>query len=370
MKIAITGGNGFIAKNLFVRLKELKDVEVAIICRDTSIEERNETILAADFIFHLAGVNRPKDTQEYQVGNVDLTREICDVLFNAGRNTSILVSSSSQAESDNDYGSSKLKAENEVRNYGLKTKAAVYICRLPNVFGKWSRPNYNSVVATFCHNISRNIPIVVNDPAAILRLVYIDDVVDIFLGVLSGNLPETEFLDVSPVYETTVGNVAKILKKLAESRYTLTTPPVGLGLMRALHSTYLSHLPPASFAYEVPKHSDSRGVFVEMLKTETSGQFSYFTAFPGITRGGHYHHTKTEKFLVIQGKAHFKFRHIVTNEINEIITTGHEALIVETVPGWAHDITNIGEELMIVLLWANEIFDRENPDTIGSKVIL
>ena len=244
----------------------------------------------------------------------------------------------------------------------------VHIFRLPNVFGKWARPNYNSAVATFCHNVARDLPIQISDPKAVIRLVYIDDVVRRLIAVMDGSVADAPFVSVEPEYQVSVGELAEQLYAFRDSRQTMVTERVGTGLVRALYSTYLSYLPPDRFTYEVPKHGDPRGVFVEMLKTRDSGQFSYFTAHPGITRGGHYHHSKTEKFLVIKGHACFRFRHIVTGEFYELHTSGEQPEIVETVPGWTHDITNVGDDEMIVMLWANEIFDRENPDTYARPV--
>lgn len=373
-RIVVTGADGFIGRNLCVRLTELGYRQVTAITRSTDWEATQQALSSADCVFHLAGVNRPKDTSEFAAGNADLTRDICSVLLEAGSRATFVFSSSTQALTDNPYGRSKRAAEETVQAYGANAAAPVYIFRLTNVFGKWARPNYNSAVATFCHNIARGLPIQVNDPAAALNLIYIDDVVQALLACLSSGIskegqgPCTHFAEVEPVYETTVGEVAGILQSFSESRTSLITPPVGTGLVRALYSTYLSYLPAEAFSYEVPRHADPRGVFVEMLKTPDCGQFSYFTALPGITRGEHYHHTKTEKFLVIKGTAHFGFRHIATGETYELITHGGEAKIVETVPGWTHNVTNIGEDELIVMLWANEIFDRQRPDTVPLKV--
>ena len=234
-----------------------------------------------------------------------------------------------------------------------------------NIFGKWSKPNYNSAVATFCYNIANDLPIQINDENAAIRLVYIDDVVETIWDILNHKYQANESFEIQPEYNITVGKLAETIRGFKASRETLITDQVGVGLTRALYSTYLSFLKPAQFDYTVPKYGDERGVFVEMLKTPDAGQFSYFTAHPGITRGGHYHHTKTEKFLVIKGKALFKFKHISTGEYYELETTGEEPRIVETVPGWTHDITNIGEDEMVVMLWANEIFDRAKPDTFA-----
>jgi UDP-2-acetamido-2,6-beta-L-arabino-hexul-4-ose reductase len=363
MKVLITGIDGFIGRNLLTHLRERADVEVLGFARGDEPALLAAHVAQADCIFHLAGVNRPLDPAEFKRGNSDLTQQLCDALVAAGKNTPLIYTSSIQADRDNPYGQSKLAAEHALDALAAEHGSPVYIFRLPNVFGKWARPNYNSAVATFCHNIARDLPIQINDESAALSLVYVDDVVRHFLAIMDGQAVSPGKVEVEPVYTTTVGAVAEQLRAFRASRSTLITEPVGTGLVRALYSTYLSYLPPESFTYEVPKYGDPRGVFVEMLKTPDAGQFSYFTAHPGITRGGHYHHSKTEKFLVIKGTANFRFRHIVSGEFYELQTTGEVPTIVETVPGWTHDITNIGEDEMIVMLWANEIFDREHPDT-------
>ena len=224
------------------------------------------------------------------------------------------------------------------------------------------------MVATFCHNISQGLPIQINDPDGQVTLVYIDDVINSFLQVMHGKLTQTGFVEIEQQYQVTLGALAEQIKAFKDSRDSLITENVGTGFMRALYATYVSYLKPEQFSYRVPRYGDERGVFVEMLKTKQAGQFSFFTAHPGITRGGHYHHSKTEKFLVIKGKACFRFRHIMTNEFYELYTSGEQPEVVETVTGWAHDITNVGEEEMIVLLWANEIFDRSKPDTFARPV--
>lgn len=375
MRIVITGADGFIGKNLRVRLAELGHAEIIGITRATPAEAAEQALAAADCVFHLAGVNRPQDPAEFATGNAGLTGSLCATLAAAARQATVVLASSTQAALNNPYGISKRAAEEAVRVYGAATGASVHVFRLTNVFGKWARPNYNSAVATFCYNTTRGLPIMVNDPAAPLQLVYVDDVVQAFVQCIPGEGLEgeaaaapDEFAEAGPVYATTVGELADTLRSFAESRSTLITPPVGTGLLRALYSTYISYLQPEAFAYEVPRHGDPRGVFVEMLKTPDCGQFSYFTAHPGITRGEHYHHSKTEKFLVIKGTAHFGFRHITSGQTHELVTRGGEAKIVETVPGWTHNITNIGDDEMIVMLWANEIFDRQRPDTIAMKV--
>lgn len=368
MKVLITGAQGFVAKNLNAHLRERQDVEILQFSREDSISKLKEMLLQADFVFHLAGVNRPQNPEEFKAGNTDLTLAVCDGIVSSGRKTPILYTSSSQAELNNVYGVSKLGAEQALSELASEHNIPVHIFRLPNVFGKWARPNYNSAVATFCHNIARHQPIQINNPDAVITLVYIDDVIAHFIAVMDGMLSGSPLVVVEPAYQITVGALAKQVTAFRDSRETLITEAVGTGLVRALYSTYLSYVPPERFTYEVPKYGDPRGVFVEMLKTPDAGQFSYFTAHPGITRGGHYHHSKTEKFLVIKGEACFRFRHIVSGEFYELFTTGEKPEIVETVPGWTHDITNVGNDEMIVMLWANEIFDREHPDTYTMPV--
>ena len=368
MKVLITGANGFVGKNLIAHLGERSDIEIVRFTREDSLASLPGLLAQVGFVFHLAGVNRPEDPAEFQTGNADLTQAICDAVVQGGRRTPVLYTSSIQADLDNPYGTSKRGAEAALLELHEKHGVPVSIFRLPNVFGKWARPNYNSAVATFCNNVARGLPITINDPQATVRLVYIDDVVQYFISVLDGQLSGDPFVEVQPVYSTSVGALAEHLYAFKNSRASIITEPVGTGLIRALYSTYLSYVPPEDFTYEVPKYGDQRGVFVEMLKTKDSGQFSYFTAHPGITRGGHYHHSKTEKFLVIKGQACFRFRHIVSGEFYELFTDGDKPEIVETVPGWTHDVTNVGNEEMIVMLWANEIFDREHPDTYTRPV--
>ncbi len=363
MNILVTGSNGFIAKNLIQFLAEKPDLNVLAYHKQSTDAELQNAVLSADWIIHLAGVNRPQHEQEFIDGNVNLTQKIASILASADKTTPIILSSSIQAERDNAYGKSKLGGEQALEKLHGEQGNPVYICRLANVFGKWSRPNYNSAVATFCHNVANDLPIQINDADAMIRLVYIDDVVETFWKMLQGDLIPEQYFTIEPEYQITVGDLANTLKEFKSSRESLITAPVGTGLTRALYSTYLSFLTPKQFDYSVPKYGDERGVFVEMLKTHNAGQFSYFTAHSGITRGGHYHHSKTEKFLVIKGKALFKFKHIITGEFYQLETCGDEPRIVETVPGWTHDITNIGTDEMVVMLWANEIFDREKPDT-------
>jgi len=367
MRVLVTGSNGFIGKNLIIRLNEL-GISSEVFTRRNSTKDLQGLIKKSDFVIHLAGENRPDDENDFEVVNSGLTSLICDEIRLIEKNIPIILASSTQAECDNLYGKSKLSAEIAIKNLAKNTGNSSYIYRLPGVFGKWCKPNYNSVVATFCHNIGHDLPIQVNNPSFELSLVYIDDVVEEFVKMIQGGRDCKKVPTVQPEYKIKLGDLADQIKIFRESRDSLITEKVGSGLVRKLYSAYLSYLSPEQFSYSIPSYGDERGMFAEMLKTKDSGQFSFFTAGPGVTRGGHYHHSKTEKFLVVQGEAKFGFRHIVTDETHEIITTSKELKIVETVPGWSHDITNIGTEEIIVMLWANEIFDPDNPDTIAHKV--
>ena len=367
MNVLVTGANGFIGKNLVVRLNEL-GIYTEAYTRKNSVQNLPDLLKKTDFIVHLAGENRPEDKDNFELVNSGLTSLICEEIRLIEKDIPIILASSIQAEHDNLYGKSKFSAEIAIKNLTNDTVNSAYIYRLPGVFGKWCKPHYNSVVATFCHNISHNLPIQVNGPSFELSLVYIDDVVEEFVKVIQGDRSGGKVPSVQPEYKIKLGELANQIKIFRESRDSLITERVGSGLVSKLYSTYLSYISPEQFSYLIPSYGDERGMFAEMLKTKDSGQFSFFTAKPGVIRGGHYHHSKTEKFLVVQGEAKFGFRHIISNESYEIITSSNELKIVETVPGWSHDITNIGVGDMLVMLWANEIFDPDNPDTIAHKV--
>lgn len=367
MKVLITGAGGFIGKNLYVHLSEKDNLCIERFTRNDSLSGLPSKLEGVDFIFHLAGVNRSIKTEEFKSGNIELTSELIKAVEKTRRTIPIIYSSSIQAGQDNPYGESKHLAENALLDFSERTGTPVYIFRLPNVFGKWCRPNYNSFVATFCHNILNNFEINIHDPKAPVTLLYIDDVCKCLLALLDGKTPPG-YVQVTPEYPTTVGYVADTLKRFKGSRDNLIIENVGVGLERALYSTYLSYMQPSQFTYSIPSYRDERGVFNEFLKTKQAGQFSFFTAHPGITRGGHYHHTKNEKFLVIKGQALFKFEHVITGERYELCVDSGTPEVVETVPGWSHDVTNVGSEELIVMLWANEIFDREAPDTIAKPL--
>jgi len=367
MKIVITGGNGFIGKNLAVRLREIGSSPI-IVDRQADGVLLAEALVHADAVVHLAGVNRPKHEREFATGNAGFTETLCEALKRAGRPLPVLFASSARVADDTPYGRSKAEAEKTLLDYAREANARVAIFRLPNVFGKWCRPDYNSAVATFCNNIATGLPITINDPSSPLSLAYVDDVVDAFIGLLKTQDWPTGRREVAPVYTTSVGAVADMLNGFKAKSVANTVDIVGTGLQRALYATYVTYLPRSAFSYPLKKHEDPRGSFSEFVKTETSGQVSVFTAHPGVTRGGHYHHTKTEKFLIIQGHALFRFRHILTDEVHEIATSGDVPTVVETIPGWSHSVENVGDDLLICCLWANELFDPARPDTITAKV--
>jgi len=368
MKVLITGADGFIGKNLRVLLSERAGTELLLANRATSAEALAGMVAACDAVVHLAGENRPADPSGFIAGNVAYTQELMTLLARRERAIPVVFASSTQAALDNPYGRSKLAAEDLLRAHAQGPGAPVAIYRLPGVFGKWCRPNYNSVVATFCHHIAHDREIKVDNPTAALALVYVDDVVDEFVRALTTPWQGVVEGVVTPLHRTTVGELADRIRGFREARPALTVDHVGTGLTRALYATYISYLPQSAHSYKLTQYADPRGVFVEMLKTPDAGQFSFFTSAPGITRGRHYHHTKTEKFLVVQGQALFRFRHVLTGETYAIRVTGAEPTVVQTIPGWAHDITNEGEETLIAMLWANEIFDRARPDTFSAEV--
>jgi UDP-2-acetamido-2,6-beta-L-arabino-hexul-4-ose reductase len=366
-KILITGSDGFIAKNLIQHLKVDETLKLYLYSKKDSLDILKAYINEVDFIFHLAGVNRPKNTQEFYDGNTNLTKIIVDTLVNNNKAIPILLSSSTQSDLDNDYGKSKKKAEELLLNYAKQTNANIYIYKLPNVFGKWSKPNYNTVIATWCYNITRNIDIQINDENVKLRLIYIDDVIQSFVNNLKDKNLDI-YIELEPIYEKSLGEIRNLLLEFKNNRDTLVIPNVASGFKRALYATYLSFLPHDKFGYDLKGHQDNRGTFYEILKTQDSGQFSLSTTAPKITRGSHYHHTKNEKFLVVHGSALIEFRHLISNEIISYEVNDKKMQIIEMIPGYTHNITNIGDEEMILLLWANENFDYDNSDTYFEEV--
>ena len=369
MKIIITGADGFIGKNLKYYLSENTQFEIITFTRQNNLTELNDLVQTTDYIIHLAGVNRPKDDKSFGIDNLQLTSFICDAIRNCNKPVPLIFASSTQALLNNNYGQSKRAAEHLILALKKETGNETHILRLPNVFGKWSKPNYNSVVATFCHNIANDLPINIDEPDKKLELLHIDDLIQELVQLISGKHVGNTFIDIGATFELTVKELAESLYKFNDGRNNLHIETVGSGVMRALYSTFVSYLPKTRFKYPLPNHSDSRGDFIEIIKTPDAGQFSYFTSKPGVTRGGHYHHTKTEKFLVIRGIARFRFRNLITNETFSLESSEDFAEIVETVPGWIHDITNIGKKDLICLLWANEVFNSKIPDTYSAETI-
>lgn len=363
-KVLITGAGGFIGKNLLAALKQ-QEVQLVTHLHDDPLLQLEEKVIGADIIYHLAGVNRPLKEDEFSASNVDFTQHLINCISKVNPGVTVVYTSSMQAQQDNPYGISKRKAEELFLEAEAASLLKTFIYRLPGVFGKWCRPNYNSVVATFCYNVINGLPLRIDNPNHKLDLVYIDDLIDEFLSYLSNPNNATGYKQINIIYNVTLQELADKIQSFYESRNTLITNSVGFGINRALYSTYLSYLNPAQFSYSVPVYKDERGVFSEILKTPKHGQFSFFTAKPGITRGGHYHHSKNEKFVVLCGKALFKFENIITGEVYETVKSADNIEIVETVPGWAHNIKNIGDDDLVVMLWANEIFDREKPDTFS-----
>jgi len=368
MRVLVTGAQGFIGKNLVVSLGELANTKVLSFVRGDSIEVLNELVAQADSIVHLAGVNLPVDVSDFALVNIDLTRTLCAAIRTTGRNIPLILASSTQAEQDTTYGQSKRAAEQVVETFATDTGNHTVIYRLPGVFGKWCKSNYNSVVATFCHNLARGLPIQVNDPSSILQLVYIDDVVDEFLRVLKDVRLGLVWSKIEKTFTLTLGELSLQIAAFQNCRTSLNFEKVGTGLTRALYATYVSYLPPEQFVYDIPKYSDERGIFVEMLKTADSGQVSFFTVHPGVTRGSHYHHSKSEKFLVVSGVVRMCFRQLVTGETFKITVSNDKPQVVDSIPGWVHDITNVGVSEAVVLLWANELFDKQKPDCIPCEV--
>lgn len=375
MKILVTGSNGFVGKNLVCELKNRGFDDLYLYDVDTDPSLLDTYCTDCVFIFHLAGVNRPQDPKEFMEGNYGFTSLLLDSLKRHTNTSPILISSSIQAELDNPYGRSKKAGEDLLLSYSKETGSPVYVFRLPNVFGKWCRPNYNSAVATFCHNIARDLPIMVNDPSVVMNLVYIDDVVDSFIKALNKDvLQEGGYCKVPTVHTTKLGTIVDLLHAFKESRKTLSVPNMGNSFERVLYSTYLSYLPEDQFSYPLKMNVDNRGSFTEIIRTEERGQFSVNISKPGITKGNHWHHTKNEKFVVVQGKALIQFRKIGKDQkgnnfpVIDYHVTGGKIEMVDIVPGYTHNIINEGEGDLVTFMWANEPFNKDKSDTYFEKV--
>lgn len=371
MKVLVTGAKGFIGKNLIAWLERRGDVEILSFDVETPKELLEEYCKECDFVYNLAGVNRPEHVEEFMEGNFGFATTLTETLKKHGNVCPVMNSSSIQAALDNPYGKSKKAGEDMMLAYGRETGAPIYIYRFPNVFGKWCRPNYNSAVATFCHNIAHGLPIQVNDRSTRMSLVYIDDVVEELLSTLNGH-PHVDgdgYCFVPVVHEATLGEIVDLLYGFRESRKNLMIPDMTEGgFEKKLYSTYLSYLPKDEFSYPLTMHEDVRGSFTEILRSADRGQVSVNISKPGITKGNHWHHTKNEKFLVVSGSGLIRFRRYGSDEIIEYHVSGDKLEVVDIPTGYTHSIINEGDTDLVTLMWCNECFDPDKPDTMTEAV--
>jgi UDP-2-acetamido-2,6-beta-L-arabino-hexul-4-ose reductase len=368
--VLVTGSRGFIGKNLLEALSRQKKIKICTFDVDDDISKLESSLIETDIVYHLAGVNRPENEEEFESGHAGLTQSLVSLLGDHKKFPSIVMSSSIQAELDNPYGVSKKKAENILFDYSKRTGAPVYIYRLTNVFGKWCRPNYNSVVATFCHNISHGLDITISDVNKEIKLIYIDDVISSFLGILKGDISgvATQYFTVKPTYRISLGDLAKKIYQLRDIRKSLVIPDLSDHFMKCLYATYLSYIKKDDFSYELDQKMDDRGVLAELIKSNHFGQIFVSKTHEGVIRGNHYHNSKIEKFCVLKGKALIKFRHILSDEVLSYHVSGEKFEVVDIPPGYTHSIQNLSGGEMIVLFWADQIFDPQNPDTYYNEV--
>lgn len=369
MKILVTGSEGFIGKNLITDLKFTTDHTILAFDRETPETLLDEYCQEAEFIFHLAGVNRPETEEEFMTGNFGFTSTLLNTLKKHANRSPIMISSSTQAELDNPYGKSKLAGEDLLRTYSKQTGAPVMIYRFPNVFGKWTRPNYNSAVATFCHNIARELPIQVNNRDAVLSLVYIDDVVKELKQALNGQPNRiADYCAVPTVHQVSLGRIVDLIYSFRESRSKLAIPDMNDVFTKKLYSTYLSYLPEDVFSYELKMNKDNRGSFTEFIRTSDRGQVSVNISKPGIIKGNHWHHTKNEKFLVVSGEGIIRFRKPDEEKIMSYAVSGKKLEVVDIPVGYTHNIENTGKDEMVTIMWVNEPFNPDEPDTYFLEV--
>ncbi|MDD4154147.1 MAG: NAD-dependent epimerase/dehydratase family protein [Bacilli bacterium] len=369
MKILVTGANGFIGKNLCLELKN-KGFEVLPFDVDKTEEDLKAFLGLADYIIHLAGINRPMSKEEFYNGNANFTFRLIELLKASNRIVPIIFSSSMQAELDNDYGKSKRMAEDYLLSFVEETGNPVIIYRLTNVFGKWCKPNYNSVVATFCYNIANNLPIEIRDENYDVRLVYVDDVVNEFIKRINEPLVASnkDIMAVYPIEVISLGRLAKNVRDFKKTRETFYTPNFESDFDRKLYATFLSYYSIDNFAYDLKMNVDNRGSFTEVIKTLVDGQVSVNISKPSIIKGNHYHHSKNEKFIVVSGECEIKFRKIGTKEVFAYKVNGEKIQAVDIPPGYTHSIKNVGNTDSVTIMWASEVFDKDNPDTYYEEV--
>ena len=364
MKILVTGAAGFIGKNLIAELKNQNYTEIFEYDISTAPVLPEKYCKEAEFVFHLAGINRPKEQTEFMTGNFGAASELLESLKKHNNKCPVMLSSSTQALLDNPYGKSKKAGEDLLFAYAKETGARVFIYRFPNVFGKWCRPNYNSAVATFCNNIANDLPISVKDPSVVMKLVYIDDVVEELIRALKGNENKTgDFCSIPVEHTVKLGEIAERVLAFKENRKTLNIPDMSDGFTKKLYSTYLSYLPAEKFSYPLKMNLDARGSFTEIIKTPDRGQVSVNISKPGITKGNHWHQSKNEKFLVVSGKGIIRFRKVDSDKIVEYRVSGEKVEVVDIPPGYTHNIENLGTTDMVTVMWVNECFDPKKPDT-------
>lgn len=369
MKILITGAEGFVGRNLVAELSQNKEHELYLYTKESTIEALERYTQDCEFIFHLAGVNRPQETSEFMEGNFGFTSTLLELLKKHQNTAPIVLTSSIQATLDNPYGQSKKAGEDALFAYAKETGAKVYVYRLANLFGKWSRPNYNSVVSTFCYNTAHDLPIQMNQASALLTLCYIDDVLIEFKKALNGQPTEAGiFFEVPVTHQITLGDLAATIQSFKESRQTLAIVNMANPLTKKLYSTYLSYLPTDQFSYPLKMNTDDRGSFTEFIRTPDRGQVSINVSKPGITKGNHWHHTKNEKFLVVAGQGVIRFRPVDSEEVIEYFVSGDKLEVVDIPVGYTHNIENLGETEMVTVMWVNECFDPNQPDTYFMEV--
>ena len=368
MNILVTGAKGFVGKNLGVALRQQADVVLNEYDLGNSPEELRQALATAEVIFHLAGVNRPEDVIKFQTGNAGFTVELCSTLRSLQRAPKIVFTSSIQAELDNPYGTSKRAAEATLQEFVAATGAECVVYRLKNLFGKWCQPKYNSVIATFCYNVAHGLPISVSDSSHEMEFTYIDDVVNAFLSEISPTIPGFLYAEPLISYRATLGELVEKITAFRQMRSNLQLPDFSKPFTRALYATYLSYLDQNDFGYQLAIKEDQRGSLSEFIKTSQIGQIFVSRTHPGMTRGNHYHHTKIEKFLVLQGEAVIRLRNIFETKVIEYRVRGEDYRVVDIPPGYTHSIQNVGKEDVVTLFWADEVFDPNHPDTYYENI--